>query len=341
MDYGRILDANLNRAREGLRVVEEICRFHMNNQALFFRLKELRHLLKEAETNFMITPVLFREVDSDVGKEPHVLEKSRRDLKGLLKANCKRVEESLRVLEEFSKFYGDWGDIFKKARFTMYELEKEITLNVLKTADYSLYLITDDVYLGNPDIFIVIEDCIQAGITALQYRAKNKTGREMFKECEKLRELTRRYDIPLIVNDRLDLALAVDADGVHLGQEDLTFETAKKYMGDRIIGISATTYAEGQEAILKSADYIGVGPVFVTSTKKDANSPCGLETLSRLKAEYPGAGIVAIGGIDLNNAAGVLKAGADGLAIISAILGNPNPAGTVQQFKALLKQHQI
>lgn len=337
MDYGRILDVNLNRAREGLRVVEEVCRFHMNSQKYFLRLKELRHLLKEAETNLAITPVLFREADSDVGKEPHPLEKTRRDLKGLLRANCRRVEESLRVLEEFSKFYGEGGDIFKKARFAVYELEKELILKLPDTADYSLYLITDDVYLDNPDIFMVLEDCIKAGITALQYRAKNKTGREMLKECGKLRDLTGRYDIPFIVNDRLDLALAVDADGVHLGQEDLPFETAKKYMGDKIIGISATSYKEGEEAIIKEADYIGLGPVFATTTKKDASPPCGAGTLSRLKAEFPDVRVVAIGGIDLNNAAEVIKAGTDGLAIISAVLGSANPAEAVKKFKALLR----
>lgn len=337
MDYARILDVNLNRAREGLRVVEEVCRFLMNDQKLFLRLKELRHLLKEAEANLAITPVLFRGADSDVGKGPHPLEKTRRDLKGLLKANCRRVEESLRVLEEFSKFYGDGGDIFKKARFAMYELEKELTLKLPDTADYSLYLITDDVYLDKPDIFLVIEECIKAGITALQYRCKSKTGREMLIECGKLRELTGRYDIPFIVNDRLDLALAVDADGVHLGQDDLPFETAKKYMGDKIIGISATNYEEGAAAIIKGADYIGAGPVFATPTKKDARPPGGVGTISRLKSDFPGARVVAIGGIDLRNAAEVLKAGADGLAVISAILGSSNPAETVKEFETLLK----
>ncbi|MHB9095835.1 MAG: thiamine phosphate synthase, partial [Eubacteriales bacterium] len=331
-------DVNLNRAREGLRVVEEICRFHMNDQKYFLRLKELRHRLKEAETHFALTPVLFRAAESDVGKEPHPLEKKRRDLKGLLTANCKRVEEGLRVLEEFSKFYGDWGDIFKTTRFAMYELEKELVLKLPGFVDYSLYLITDDIFLGNPDIFVVIEDCIKAGVTVLQYRAKNKTGREMLKECEKLKDLTGRYSIPFIVNDRLDLALAVDADGVHLGQDDLPFETAKKYMGDRIIGISATSYQEGQEVIIKEADYIGFGPIFATPTKKDANPPCGTGTLSRLKFEFPDARIVAIGGIDLNNAVEVIKAGADGLAVISAILGSANPAETVKKFGALLRQ---
>lgn len=341
MNYARILDVNLNRAREGLRVVEEICRFHMNDQKYFLKLKELRHNLKEAEAHFRINPLLCRDAESDVGREPHALEKKRSGLIDLLTANCKRVEESLRVLEEFSKIYEGWSDIFKKTRFAMYDLEKELALKIQKAIDYSVYLLTDDIYLSEPDIFVVIEECIKAGVTVLQYRAKNKTSKQMLKDCEILRTLAKKYSIPFIINDRLDLALAVDADGVHLGQDDLPFEIAKKYMGDKIIGISASTFAEGQEAVLKEADYIGLGPVFVTPTKKDANPPCGTETLFRLKSQFPWAKIVAIGGIDLNNASEVINAGADGLAVISAILGSAEPAEQVRKFRTVLRQASI
>lgn len=332
MNYARILDVNLNRAREGLRVIEEICRFYLNDQKYFFRLKELRHNLKEAESLFQVNQVLFRDAESDVGKEPHPLEKSRRNLKELLTANCKRVEESLRVLEEFSKPYNGGGDIFKKCRFAMYELEKELILRIRKVIDFSVYLVTDDIYLSKPDLFLVIEECIKAGVTVLQYRAKNKTSRQMMEDCKVLRNLTRKYNIPLIINDRLDLALAVEADGVHLGQDDLPFDVAKRYIGDGIIGISASTYEEGEEAISKGADYIGLGPVFATPTKKDANPPCGIETLFRLKSNFPDTKVVAIGGIDLSNASQVIKAGANGLAIVSAILGSGEPAEQVKKF---------
>ncbi len=335
MDYGRILDANLNRAREGLRVVEEICRFQLNDQKLFERLKALRHLLKQGEATFQPTPLLSREVATDVGKEPHPLEQQRRDLKGLLKANCKRVEESLRVLEEFSKLQGNGGELFKKGRFAVYQLEQEIVLQLPPTADFSVYLLTDDSYLSQPDFFSVLEACLQAGVTALQYRAKQITGREMYQQGEQLRELTNKYRLPLLINDRLDLALAVGADGVHLGQSDLPLEVAQKLLGDKIIGVSASTYEQAVTAIQQGADYIGLGPIYATATKLDTLPPCGLGLISRLKAEFPKTELVAIGGLTTINAGEVLQSGADGLAIISAILGSPHPTTAVQEFKKI------
>ncbi|HEY3424802.1 MAG TPA: thiamine phosphate synthase [Negativicutes bacterium] len=201
--------------------------------------------------------------------------------------------------------------------------------------DYSVYLLTDDYYLKNDNIFSVIETCLQAGVSVLQYRAKEKTSREMLRQAERLRVLTRHYNIPLIINDRLDIALAVDADGVHLGQSDLPLAVARRLMGDKHVGVSATCYEEGREAIMQGADCIGIGPVFPTATKKDAKPACGLTALVRLKSEFPEARLVAIGGITPDNAAAVLQAGAEGLAVISAILGARQPAEAVASFRKL------
>lgn len=336
MDIYRIIDANLNRAREGLRVIEEICRFYLNDKEKFLKLKELRHLLQEGEKNLKINPVLFRKSETDVGREFSQLESKRTDLKEILKANSKRVQESLRVLEEFSKLYTDSVEIFKKARFSIYQLEKDIILELSKMIDYSLYLITDDIYLKNHDIFNILEKCFEAGVTVFQYRAKEKTSLEMFREAEKLRRLTNKYGIPLIINDRLDLALAVEADGVHLGQDDLPIGVAKRCLGDKIIGISNNHYNQAKEAILNKADYIGVGPVFKTMTKKDAKPVCGVKPIMQIKNEFPNAKVVGIGGITLDNAVEVLRAGADGVAVISGILGSEDPVKTTGLFRKLI-----
>ena len=198
--------------------------------------------------------------------------------------------------------------------------------------DYSIYLVTDDYYLNMEGVYGVIELALQNGVTLLQYRAKEYGSRKMLGEAKSLRELSRKYDVPLIVNDRLDIALAVDADGLHLGQDDLPMDVARKYLGKKIIGVSATCYEEAQEAVLLGADYVGIGPVFPTLTKKDAKPPCGLEDVQRLKKNFPDTPLIAIGGIDLNNIKELVKTGIDGVAIISAIFGSSDTSGAVRQF---------
>jgi thiamine-phosphate pyrophosphorylase len=203
-----------------------------------------------------------------------------------------------------------------------------------KKFDYRVYLVTDDIYLQGPGCFGILEECLAAGVTVVQYRAKSKSGREMLRDAQQVKLLTDRYQVPLIINDRIDLAMAVDADGVHLGQSDLPYVVARKLLGDeKEIGLSSTSYEEGRAAILAGADCIGVGPIYPTPTKKDAKPPCGLTVLNRLKAEFPAVPMIAIGGISLDNASLVVGAGANGLAIISAILGSPNPAAAVAGFK--------
>lgn len=201
--------------------------------------------------------------------------------------------------------------------------------------DYKLYLVTDDAYLDACGMDKRIEAALQAGVSVVQYRAKNRSGRAMLAEAVKLKALCASFNVPLIINDRLDIALATEADGLHLGQNDLPLAVARKLLPGKIIGVSASNYDEGYEAIKQGADYIGVGPLFQTSTKLDAQPPCGTETIVRLKAEFPAVCLVGIGGIDLKNAVQVIKAGADGLAAVSAILGSDDVALAVAQFKTI------
>jgi thiamine-phosphate pyrophosphorylase len=190
-----------------------------------------------------------------------------------------------------------------------------------KKLDLTLYLITDDGYLENRDWLKAIEDALRGGVTVLQYRSKGKkTTAEMYDELKALRELTRRYGVPLIVNDRVDLALAVDADGVHIGQDDLPPEVVRKILGpDKLIGISTHSVEEVERANSQPVDYIAFGSVFRTPTK-ERPVLVGLEGLREAKrvAKKP---LVAIGGIMPHNVAEVVKVGVDGVAVISAILG--------------------
>jgi len=188
--------------------------------------------------------------------------------------------------------------------------------------DFTLYLITDDGYLAGRDWIKSLEDAIKGGVTVIQYRSKGsgKTAKEMYEELLKLRELTKKYNIPLIVNDRVDLALAVDADGVHIGQDDLPPSVVRKILGeDKIIGISTHSIEEVEKANNEPVDYIAFGSIFRTPTKEKP-IVVGVEQLKEAvrKAKKP---LIAIGGIMPYNVHEVIKAGADGVAVISAILG--------------------
>ncbi len=188
--------------------------------------------------------------------------------------------------------------------------------------DPTLYLITDDGYLEGRDPLEAIENALKGGVSVVQYRSKGggKTTREMFEELKALRELTKRYGVPLIVNDRVDLALAVDADGVHIGQDDLPAEVVREILGeDKIIGISTHSLEEVKRANDLPVDYIAFGSIYRTPTKEKP-IVVGVELLKEAKkiAKKP---LVAIGGIMPYNAPEVIRAGADGVAVISAILG--------------------
>jgi thiamine-phosphate pyrophosphorylase len=175
---------------------------------------------------------------------------------------------------------------------------------------------------------------LKAGIRFVQYRDKNRERRDIFEEALKLRELTKKFSAALIINDHTDIALAVNADGVHLGQDDLPLKEARKVMKDKIIGISTHNLGQAKEAEKKGADYIGFGPVFHTTTK-DAGKPVGIENL-RFVRENVNIPVVAIGGINLDNLKSVVDAGADAVAVATAILkGDINE--NAKRFINLLK----
>lgn len=209
--------------------------------------------------------------------------------------------------------------------------------------DYSLYLVTDRrLSLGRSTVEVVAA-AVSGGVTCVQLREKHCSTREFLEEARRVRELLVGTGVPLIINDRLDVALAVAADGVHLGQNDMHLSDARRLVGERlVIGISAESVADAIRAEAEGADYIGVSPVFTTPTKMDTAPPLGLEGLREIRraVRLP---LVAIGSIRHDNAAEVLRAGADGLAVVSAIVSAPCPrtaAAALRQQIAFTREEE-
>lgn len=197
--------------------------------------------------------------------------------------------------------------------------------------DYSIYLVTDDDCLKGRQLLPCVEQALAGGVTLVQYRAKNTDGGVMYKEALALKALCDKYQVPLIINDRLDIAQAVGAAGVHLGQDDLPCRAARKILGeDYIIGVSAHNPLEAVQAARDGADYLGCGAVFGTATKQDV-AKLGVANLRAIRSavQIP---MVGIGGINLANYAEVLAAGADGAAIVSGILAQDDIKLTVEQL---------
>jgi thiamine-phosphate pyrophosphorylase len=170
-------------------------------------------------------------------------------------------------------------------------------------------------------------------VTVVQLREKDAPGRFFLEEARRLKELLAEYRVPLIINDRVDVALAADADGVHLGQDDLPLEAGRALLGpDKVIGISVSTVTEAEAAAAGGADYLGVSAIFATPTKTDTPPPIGLEGVARLRAAV-NLPLVGIGGLNPTNAAAVIRAGCDGIAVVSAIMAAPDPEQAARDLR--------
>lgn len=183
-----------------------------------------------------------------------------------------------------------------------------------------LYLVTDRDLLKNVDLCTAVEEAIKGGVTLVQLREKDVTTLDFYKTALEIKKVTDKYKVPLIINDRMDIALAIDAEGLHVGQSDMPCQIARKLLGnDKILGVSASTLEAAIKAEKDGADYIGVGAVFPTSTKNDTNA-VSIELLKKIK-ESVSIPVVAIGGINENNVESLKPANIDGIAVVSSILG--------------------
>lgn len=316
----RILDANLNRSREGLRVVEDYVRFHRNDSILSEKLKALRQKLGKTPLS-EIDLISSRDTANDIGHGTYPeAEKHRTWGKGIIFPNLKRAQEALRVLEEYSKLIApSHGLYFKDLRYELYVIEQELFLGLDSKRDLleqaNLYLVT----APSPELFRIVEESLQAGVRMVQLRNKIALGGELLDQAKGLRELTSRYGALFIVNDRIDIALLSEADGVHLGQEDISLPQARKLLGkEKLVGLSTHCIEEAIRAQEEGADYIGVGPIHATPTKAGRPS-VGLEYLRQAKDEIR-IPFFAIGGVDLGNLDEAIGAGAERVAVVRAIM---------------------
>ena len=208
---------------------------------------------------------------------------------------------------------------------------------VRQNMDFTLYLVTDRRWLGERTLWDGIEEAILGGVTLVQLREKEISSKEYLELAQRVKEVTDRHGIPLIINDRIDIAMAIDADGVHLGPEDLPVPLARKLMGNgKIIGSSAASVAEALLFQAQGADYLGVGAVFPTATKQGTEK-VGLEDLREIKSAVH-IPVVAIGGIRAENAKPVMETGVDGVAVVSAIMAHTDIREAARQLLSLLKR---
>jgi thiamine-phosphate pyrophosphorylase len=195
-----------------------------------------------------------------------------------------------------------------------------------------VYFVTDPKLTLNRQIEKIIKEALKAGITFLQLRNKEASDADLYLQAKRIKLMTDKHNIPFVINDRIDLAAAVDADGVHLGWDDLPIREARKILGpDKIVGISATIMQEAVEAKSQGADYLGIGPVFSTQTKKEAPEGIGLNAVEEIKKEV-GLPAVAIGSVKTSNLQKVLSTGVDGVAVVTAISQSDNIFGDIRKM---------
>ncbi|WP_405288773.1 thiamine phosphate synthase [Methanobrevibacter sp.] len=200
--------------------------------------------------------------------------------------------------------------------------------------DYSVYLVTDRRNKTDEEFLNIIEEAIKGGTTIVQLREKTASTKEFYDLALKVKEITSRYDVPLLINDRIDIALAVDSEGVHIGQDDMPAGIAREIIGeDKILGVSASTVEEAKKAEIDSADYIGSGAVFPTATKDDADSVSEEELKEIVDSiDIP---VVAIGGITIENAHTLKASGIAGFSVVSAIMSAEDPKEASEKLKEI------
>ncbi len=334
----RIIDANLNRGCEALRVLEEISRFLLEDKEISEELKLIRHDLNKVQENDYNALLLSRDTEGDVGvciKNPD----KRSGIETIFKANIKRLQQVLRVLAEYSP---ENFETLENLRYKSYTLEKIMwdklkeKYNKLMLADKKLYLVTNSDKFDSEDLFLdAVASALKGGVDILQLREKNMPANKIIELGRKVKLLCAEYGATFIVNDRVDIAYVLEADGVHLGQDDMDVASAREILGhNAIVGVSTHAPEQAQKAVADGADYIGMGPVFTTPTKPGRQS-VGLEYVKWV-SENIQIPAFAIGGIDLDNVQDVVDCGAKKIAVVRAIINAENPEKAAREFLKVL-----
>jgi thiamine-phosphate pyrophosphorylase len=340
----RIIDASLNRAAEGLRFLEDTARFLLNDAPLTEQLKAIRHELITGDWPFHQRLIQSRDSQGDVGINIEVEGgRDKKNLASAVVANSRRVQEALRTLEEVAKIEGGGLPLdsakLQASRFAMYTIEKNLLSRLLrqdKTEKIKgLYAIVDTESLKGRSHIKIAGEIIHGGAKIIQLRDKTTKKKDLLPIAQTLSDLCKANGVLFIMNDNLDIALASGADGLHIGQEDLSAAAARKLAPlDMIIGCSVFNVGQAEQAVAAGADYVAVGAIFPTPSKDTA--VLGLEPLRQVK-QAVAVPVVAIGGITLNNLTEVRRAGADSIAVIGAILGAASPE---EAARAIIKKFE-
>jgi thiamine-phosphate pyrophosphorylase len=343
IDTARILDAAANRAREALRVVEDYCRFVLDDAFLSGELKRLRHDLTAA---LGALPGLLEARDTlgDVGTNLATPEEYERpSLSAVVQANLKRLQEALRSLEEYGKVRsGDLGRVLEGLRYRSYTLERALLLGAparARLAGVRLYALVSGAACVH-SLEWTIRQAAAGGVQMFQLREKGLDDRALLERARLVRRWTRAAGALFVMNDRPDLARLAEADGVHVGQDELPVKEVRRIVGPEVlIGVSTHDLKQVRRAVLDGASYLGVGPTFPSGTKAFAEFP-GLEFVRRATAETS-LPAFAVGGVNLANLPEVVAAGARRVAVSSAICAAEDPLATARALRQVLDAHAL
>ena len=321
----QIIDANLDRAREGLRVLEDWARFGLGENDFVVKIKNFRQIL--GKNHLEVYKQSRNHIEDQCKGLTHQEQIKRRSPEQIISSNSGRIQEALRVIEEFSRLHNhELSKIASEIRYEIYTLEIDLLkLSKFKNSqkilrENDLYIITDQ----KENLLEIIEEILQAGVKIIQHRFKTGTDKDHLQEAIQIKNLCKRYNSLFIINDRLDIALASNADGIHLGQDDLDLKTARKLLGySKIIGISANNEIDISNALKEGCDYIGIGPVFETATKKN-KKPIGIEKIKTLTKDL-NIPWFAIGGIKSNNISYLKRNGFKKIALVSQLMNSEDP----------------
>ena len=336
----RILDANANRAREAYRVLDDYARFALNDAILTQSLKEQRHRLA-ASLGLLPANLLLavRDTPGDVGTTLTAGgEYARTDARQVAAVNAKRLQEALRSLEEYGKLFSThFAASIEQLRYAAYTLERALLRGDdarAKLADARLYVLLSGSRCAAA-LDWTIAEAADGGAQVVQLREKELPDRELLAQARNVRRWTRKHNVLFIVNDRPDIAKLAEADGVHLGQDDLPIAEARRILGaEALIGVSTHDVAQLREAVLAGADYVGVGPTFPSRTK-NFEAFAGLELVAAV-ARATSLPAFALGGITPANVAQVIDAGLRRIAASDAIAAADDPRAVAATFRELL-----
>lgn len=330
----------MNRLREGIRVIEEAVRFSLNDEQLSVKLKELRHRYGHMRMLMPDDMMEARDTDEDIGRGSQYDITEETDIADIAGRSFGRTEEAARVIEEYGRLINaEIPSIAKEIRFELYKMEKTIMPMLKKNSNtlenLGLYLVMTNPVLGYEETTRV---AVKNNVRIIQLRDKAMNDRELLETAKKIKAITKGSKTLFIVNDRPDIAILSGADGVHVGQDDVSVAACRDLNSNMIVGKSTHNMKQLKEAIAEKPDYIGIGPLYATQSKAVPDPVLGLDEAGRmLKAATVPA--VGIGGINAQNLNHVLKKGFKNFGIVSYIVGSEDTESRIEEIMDIYRSY--